>query len=311
MEFSAHRITQKLEYPESGEAMYNTTAFRYDDFSLGDFSILPNPTVNEKVSIHLCKAQGEEFLSLFKKKSDPLSTTDDFVDYFNGIVLVPTTAKAIVGFEVSDTSMFMKVYYHVPGVLENESQFITLAPYQTGMQFNQIISKREGTVTEKINVKPINSCFTGGYSFVQGGTGIVSRVDFPSLKEILKTHKNVQIIKAELIVQPEYSDAENLPSVLNLYYTNKHNDFLQKLTTTSGAELDGDLQIDYTNGKNTYYSWDVSAYVASIIGENTSELNGLLIVPEDYSSGFDHVTIADQVKSKYRTKLKIYTIAYE
>lgn len=311
LEFSVHRITQKLEYPESGASMYNTTTFSYDDQSLGDFSIFPKPTNKVKISTHLNPALGEEFLSLFKKKSDALSTTEDFIDYFNGIVLVPTSAKAIVGFAVDDTSMFMKLYYHVPGVLENESQFVTLSPYMTDKQFNQIISKREGTLTENIDLIPVNTSSTGGYSYVQGGTGIVSRVDFPSLSDVLKTHKNVQIIRAELIVQPIYSYVDNLPSVLNLYYTNKHNDFLEKLTTTSGTELDGDLHIDYINGENTYYSWDVSKYVEEIMGENASRLNGLLIVPEDYASGFDRVVVADQFKSKYRTKLKLYTISYE
>jgi len=311
LKFSAHRINQKVEFPQSGSSLYNTSNFTYDPSPVGSFAVHPKPVNQEKISTHLSPALGEAFLQQFQKFQDDFTSNDDFVDYFNGFVFVPNTANVIVGFDINDTSCVMKMYYHISGEVENESQEVDFKPYQTNRQFNQILSNRDGTITSKLNLDPVVSEITGGCSFVQGGTGIVSRVDFPSLSEVFKSRKNIKILKAELVIQPIFSDATTLPPILNLYYTNKHNDFLTKVTSSDGSTLEGNLDIDEINNENTTYRWDISAYVDLVLGDNTSNLNGLLIVPEDYSVGFEHVVLADQLKSKCNTKLILYTIAYE
>ena len=312
LEFNIYRLTEKVECKESDTYLYNTSSFKFDEKkAIGHFSVVPKPLSKVNISTHLDASLGKEFVEILKKNNNDLTSSDNFVDYFNGIVLVANSSKSIVGLDVNDTSMFLKLYYHLPNEVENESEVVVATPYKTSLQFNQIISDRTGKVTGSIGLTPTSSLVTGDYSYVQGGTGIVSRVDIPSLTEVLKARKNLHVIKAELVVQPCYTVEKDLPEVLNLYYTNKHNDFLQKISTSEGTALDGNLSIDYINRENTTYSWDITMYVKTVLGDNTSNLKGLLIVPEDYATGFDHVAIADQLKSKYRTKLKLYTVTYE
>lgn len=311
LEFGVHRITERVEYPYSKYSLYQNSSFEFEEKLIGEFSKIPRPKSKAVISVHMDLDLGDELLEILKSDQSSVNAQEDFLESFKGIVFDPYLGKSIVGFGVNDTSMILKLYYHIPTEVENESQQVNFYPYETDRQFNQIISKREGTITEHIGLTPIASEETGGSSFIQGGTGIVTRLDFPSLNELMKLRKNVQVVKAELIVTPEYSDAATLPSSLNLYYTNKFNDFLQEFTSTDGTTLDGNLNIDDVDPSNTTYSWDITSYVLNVVGKNANNLNGLLIVPENYTTGFDHVAIANQLKSKFKTRLKIYTITYE
>jgi len=311
LEFGVHRITERVEYPYSKYSLYQNSSFAFDSKPIGEFSRIPRPKSKDVISTHLSLDLGDELLEILKSDQSSSTAEEDFVESFKGIVFEPYMGKSIVGFGVNDTSMILKLYYHIPTEVENESQQVNFYPYETDRRFTQIVSIWEGTLTEHVGLSPISSEETGGNSFIQGGTGIVTRLDFPSLNELMKLRKNVQVVKAELIVTPEYSDASTLPASLNLYYTNKFNDFLQEFTTTDDTALDGNLNIDDVDPSNTTYSWDITSYVLNVLGKNTSNLNGLLIVPENYTTGFDHVAIANQLKSKFKTRLKIYTITYE
>nr|HPN23136.1 hypothetical protein [Tenuifilaceae bacterium] len=71
------------------------------------------------------------------------------------------------------------------------------------------------------------------------------------------------------------------------------------------------LNKDYIYRENTTYSWDITSYINLIVENPESEYNGLLLLPENYDKEFNHVVIANQQKSKYRTKLKLLILYYE
>jgi hypothetical protein len=312
--FSLHQVNQSITYPENTISyLYNTTSFSYNTESIGDTTMLIKPKTKDKVVIKMSNVLGNEFFNKFLNYSAEFTSQSDFVDYFKGIAIVPETGNAIVGFVVSDTSMHMDMYYHIGGDVVNIAQHVTFYPYDTQKQFNSIHSDRTSTLIENISESPTLSSATGNYAYLQGGTGIVTRVDFPTLTNILATYKHMQVLRAVLIVQPvgEGGSTQFFPQHLNLYYSNKHNDFLTIVKDSQGNTETGDLYTDQIIPDNSYYAWDITTFVNTLLGTNTSQLNGLIIVPENVTSTFDHVTFADQFRSRYKTQLKLYIASYE
>lgn len=315
LKFSLHRVNQDIVFPTSNQYLYNTSSFSYDADNIGEVEIFPRPnTSDQTVTIKLASSLGTELLDKLANGSDELATQDNFVNFFKGIAFVAdSTNSSIVGFNINSTSMFMNLYYHNDGDVVKASQEVQFNPCLLDHQFNHIYSNRTNSpLTKDLNTVPTNSSNTGNYSFVQGGTGIVTRVDFPYLSSLLKYNPNMQVLRAVLVVQPLVPrNLDYLPSNLNLYFTNKFNDFVSIVSDSNGNPEGGNLYVDGVIPSNSTYSWDVTTFVNTVLGANSKNLNGLLIVPNNYTISFDHVVIADPLLSHYNTKLILYIASHE
>lgn len=313
---SMHRVNQDIVFPSDASYLFNTSAFGYDSESIGNITFLARPKSKDTVNVKMSSVLGNELFDKFSKYSDQVATPSDFVNYFKGIAFVPgADDSSIVGFDVNNNTMYMTLYYHIVGDVVNVSKSIVMYPYFTQMQFNHISSDRTGTLIENLGNDPISSTMTGNYAYIQGGTGIVTRIDFPSLADILQVYKHMQVLRAEFIIQPVGDvggDTQFFPQKVNLYYTNKHNDLLSIVKDSQGNVENGNLYEDQIVPSNSTYSWDVTGYVTTVLGNNNiNELDGLLIVPESIATTFDRVTFADQFRSHYKTELKLYIASYE
>ncbi len=315
-----HRVNQDIVFPENDlPFLYNTSFFTYDLTTIGDTTILIKPKSKSKVTINMSNVLGNELFDKFMIHSEQFSDQADFIDYFKGIALIGSDTltsgsdNSVVGFDLSDTSIHMNLYYHIQGDVINVAKSIAFFPYDATRQFNHMYSVRTGTLIDKLSENPISSSETGNYAYVQGGTGIVTRVDFPTLRDINLNYKHLQVLRAELIVEPvgENGDTQFFPKRLNLYYTNKHNDLLSIVKDSQGNIQGGSLYTDQVVPDNSTYTWDITTYVNTVLGDNLNQLSGLIIMPENVASTFDRVTLADQFRSHYRTKLKLYIASYE
>ncbi len=314
LKFSLHRVNEDIVYPSGGQYLYNTSSFSYNAESIGNVEFLPRPNSDQTVSVNMTSSIGQEFFNKLVNNADEFDSQDNFVNYFKGIAIVSdSTNSSIVGFNVNNTSMYLKLYYHNGGDVVNNPISVTFYPCLVDRQFNHITSSRSSSnFTSGLNSTPINSSNTGGYSFVQGGTGIITRVDFPSLINVLKYYPNMQVLRAELDVQPIVpQDIDFLPKTLNLYVTNKFDDFVGIVNDANGNAEGGNLNVDGLIPSNSSYRWDVTTFVKAVLGVNSKNIDGLLIVPYNYAVSFDHVVIADQQRSHYKTQLKLYIASHE
>jgi hypothetical protein len=309
---SVNRVLQDIEFNESESYLYNNSHFDFDSTeNLGEKTFNPRPNEKEEIRIHLSDQLGLTFLNKLKANSNAFEEDGGFINYFKGIVLNSRSAynKSILGFS-TDSSILLSLYYHISE--SDDVKSVKFNPASTDLQFNEIISNRSNTLIQDISETPTSSSELENYSFVQGGLGLVTRIEFPTLRNLLEQDKPFEIIKAQLVVQPStMMEVDYLPQTLNLYATNKHNEFLGALTDEEGTTLNGSLYIDYVYRENINYSWDITAYIKNLTGLNPSEYNGLLLLPENYNTSFEHVIIADQKKSHYRTFLKLHLFYYE
>lgn len=290
------------EYPvfASGETLWSNQSFAYDPTPLGETVFRPRPNIEgDTVRIRLDDALGADLFAMAKENDTRLTVSDDFINYFKGLVLVPQAGKSIIGFQ---DSIEMKVHYSYErqsdGMRVSESiRFVISA---ASYQFNQVETVRAGTAMESLSAqnKEIFSSETQHQTYIQGFSGLVTRLRFPYLKEFLN-HTNIAVNQAQLIIETDRSQYSLYapPNYLNAMIANKQGTPTSMLLTSysDGNQAAyfqyGGLDGGAGNGK---YVFDLTQYVSEF--QNSGEDQSLLLtIPlSNMMNTVDRVSIASQ-----------------
>jgi hypothetical protein len=257
---------------------YNENATGYDSLPLGKKTFYPRPYSERTLNIKLSNTLGQQIFD--KAKSNLLSSNEDWLTLLKGLAVVPqrTDNGAIVGFTTSQDSTSVKLHYHTTGTDDVTKGVHT---FRVSAAYNQIIADRSKTPLAGLKQRRIAlpSSATGERTFIQEGTGVLSRIDIPyirSLKDIKYSVSN----RAFLRVTPLRQSVTKLfpaPPVAYLYLANKNNEFLTPLLDLKGGAVTGRYVVDLINNTE-FYSFDVSKYVTDLLNSNRLENEGLLMV---------------------------------
>ena len=248
-------------------------------------------------------------LDLFSKLRDNSSIVTDnesFINYFHGLVLKgdDNYEGAIIGFNAYDAGLILYTTRVTETIETIKYEFIL---EDSTRQFNNIdhdfSSTQLNTLVEQR--KDLSTSETGGLSYLQGGIGLVIRVDFPSLQEILLLERGT-IVKAQLSISPFRNSYNNfdLPPELALYESdklNKKNNLLYSSST---------LTIDELYNEETTYLFDITDYLVDEIADSYVDPDkGLLITlpSDDQETSFNRLVVDAQNQN---TKLKVYYLSY-
>jgi hypothetical protein len=279
MHLFVHQLEEriKLDVAVGTEVYYNTTSFHYDPVPLGEtsFPIRPNNTAAgisidggimiDPVRVKLSDDLGQEMFDKILNKEDEFDNNENFLDYFKGLVFVAgDDVETIAGFK-ADTTFKMNLHYHVQEIFKTD-KVITFS-INSVSQFNNIISDRTGTNLStdmfKDNDNEIDSYMTGCQSFIAAGDGLYTKIEFPNLQDILLTSTYGVIEKATLEIKPVYGTYQeyiSLPSSLTIAASTMSGEE-STLTDSQGETQTGSLMIDPQFWNNTYYSFDLTAFV--------------------------------------------------
>ena len=208
----------------------------------------------------------------------------------------------------------MRLSYSKPGPDTLEQNHIDFTLNSKEHHFNKISVDRSGLTNglQRLSHKDsiLRSVDLNNRAYSQYATGVMTKMTFPTLPNLLKVPYYSKILTAELKVVPvrgTYDTYYFLPPSLNLQNTNLTNNFGGAIVQpgTNSAE-GGNLVVDYINGDNTTYSYDVSGYIKALIQSplassyalvNPPEYNyGLLLVPPAPATytQFSRVVIGNQ-----------------
>jgi len=315
---------------------YNGNTTPYDATPLAKVSFYPNPRPTARVpkkimQIKLSSALGQQIFAL--AKSNLLTSNSQWINLLKGIVIIPdlTNNQAVVGFSAGTTSL--KMFYHtssVDGETKDSSLFSLTAIY------NQVLGDRSKTLLAKLPQRRLSlpTSQTGELAFIQSGSGIMTRVDLPTIRQ-LKDVKYSYANRAYLRITPVYQSATEqfkAPATIYAYYCDNNNEYLQSpstgfpesLSDLNGAAVTGPLINDMVNNKQ-YYLLDLSQYVSSILSSNSEQAAGLLLraslfnttsqnstyvfpdLDSEYSKSFDRLVIGSQNNPTDKgVKLELY-----
>ena len=319
LNINVYQLTQLITPVNNGTTLYNVDTTAANPTPLGSASFTYYPARTDTLAIRLNDAVGIALFNKLKNTNDPqIQTAAAFLNYMAGLKLSsPAFSKLAIGF--SD-SVILRIHYTQTGMFLNEQKVdfkFSNAPHQ----YNNITINRTGSLIAGINSvnREIPSELTNNMSFVQSNTGTIAKISFPSLVNALQLPSFARIMRAILIIRPmpgSYLNYYPLPPQLRLSQTSSAANTLGNditVVTASGATSVeyGNLSIDYLQGVNTSYTYDLTSYFKSFLFNNVNfapgNHYGLLLSPPNnaFSQNFNRTIIGNNANTVINGKLEL------
>ncbi|MFV8325094.1 DUF4270 family protein [Flavobacterium sp. ZS1P14] len=310
---SIHRLTQKVKPNTDDDSFYNNSSLSYDAESLGSISFKPKPNSKDSVVVKLNYEFGNALFLKLKKLE--ISNFDEFTEYLKGFVIKSTSANSssIVGFNLSSA---LRLYYSKYQGDSETSFSKDFSILDAAKQFNNVTLDRTGTVIVDLPVSSgkLSSVETGNKAFIQSGTGIACRVDFPNIKQLKYIAEKGAIVDAELIIKPvnnTYSATYPLVDSLRVFVGDNLNRIKGTLNTTAGKPVYAILNntSDEFN-ENVGYKISIGAFLQTEMLKESDARSSLILTLPSISKGVDRLVLGDQKNTNNKIQLKIYYISY-
>ena len=274
----------KMSIFGSYPGFFNSTKFAHAATPIisGTVKLFPH---RDTVTLRVADSFGAKWFSLAQSDSGNIFSNMSVFNsaFFRGLYLEPdpSSTACVAGFKAD--KLRLRIYYKrlINGVLKNMHIDFTI---NNGYQFNNIQYDRSGTALSGLQpYQAIPSTATGNTCYVQTGTGLVTRLDFPSVKSFFANNPNVLLNAAYLIAYPEPgSFPVNLlpPSKLELFTTDVTN-----IPITTFGNSTASIVYDNILGVNTFYSFSIYSFFFSQVKSNTNYITPLFIAPGDNMGG--------------------------
>ncbi len=313
--FDIHRLLQKVKPNSEDDSFYNNSALSYSEESLGTISYKPRPTEKDSIAIKMSDVFGAALFQKLKKRE--ITDFVSFTEYLKGLVLVPSggNSSSVIGFDVATSKV--RLYYSKYQADTEETPY-TFDFYiaDISKQFNAISSDKTGTLLQNLPVSSstLSSVFTENQGFIQSGTGVACRIDFPNLKQLKLISEKGAIVDAELILKPvnnTYSNEYPLADSLKVYVADNLNRVSASLVNSAGTSVYGILnkKSDEFN-ENVSYSISVGTFLQKEMLKQSDAKSSLILTLPGISKAVNRIILGDQKHLNNKIQLKIYYITY-
>ncbi|MFX1707846.1 DUF4270 family protein [Chitinophaga sp. CC14] len=309
-DLQVYRVTSTIQTAKNFYYLYNNSSFSTESTPIGSFSGIIRPGTDKTVTLHMSDQLGAQLFGMLRDKSPDITANNTFLEFFKGLnVRGGPNSKAVSGFSATDSSLVMRLYYHVNEIITTV-KYVDFKMQASNLQFNQVVADHTGTPLAPLagNVKELSSASTGNRVFTQPITGSATRIDIPYIKNLVYMGQFFKIMKVYMTLKPvlgTYTDSR-LPPRMALCEVNKLNDVTDTLTY-------GQLTVDKLYDKNTNYTFDITSYVTK--EQTVSDVNsrGLLLTPSatDSRTTLDRLVTGDQKNTQNQLKIQLYYLLYK
>ena len=314
---NVYEVQQTIERNTNSAYIYSHNIFATSSTPLGTMQQVIRPNIDTVVKFRLPDTYGNPLFKLFKDKSTIISTQDVFMKYYKGLAIKPgDNSGNILGFHTGDTAVILRMHYHNKD-LNFTDRFLDLNVYDQSVQFNQVSVDRSGTLLSALSPtnKSLLTTQTSNMSFIQPLSGIATRIDLPTLKNLASVGKYFQVMRASLTIQPvagTYSDPYNLPPNLTICEVDQNNNVTDTLRSSLGSAMYGNLIIDNLYQTNTSYTYDITSYCINEIKSTDAYSRGILLIPPSsaYLSSFNRAVLGDSKHKKNKISVQVYYLLY-
>lgn len=310
---SIHRLTQKVKPNLEDDSFYNNSSLGYDVASLGEISFKPKPLSQDSVVVKLDDNFGE---ALFQKlKKNEITNETELTEYLKGLVIKTTSgsSSSVVGFNLSSS---LRLYYSKDQDDSEESIIKEFTISDATKQFNTISLDRTGTLIQDLPVSSskLSSLLTENKAFIQSGTGLACRIDFPNIKQLKYITVKGAIIDAQLFIRPvnnSYSKTYPLADSLRVLVADKLNRISNTLYHSDGSQVFGILNKSNDEfNENVGYTISVGAFLQEEMLKASDSRSSLILTLPTISKAVDRLVLGGQKSADNKIQLKIYYITY-
>ena len=308
-----HQLTQKIKPNIDDDSFYNNSTLTHYSNSIGSRTFYPRPIGKDSVNIQMDASFGKNLFD--KLKNNAFTSSDEFNDYFRGIVIKPSTANSsnVVGFT---TACVMRMYYRQANANSEETYTKDFKIADLTKQFNNISLDKTGTIIQNLpdSRGKLSSELTNNSAFVQSGTGVACRIDFPFIKQLKYISEKGAIVDAELIIKPIKNSASALYPIkdsLQVYECDHLNRISKILTNSDGSQMLAKLNNtpDEFN-ENIGYTINIGSFLHQEMKKTYANKSSLILTFPNISKGVNRIVLGNQKNAENKLKLKIYYISY-
>jgi hypothetical protein len=321
---SVYRLLDSLN---RGTDYFANSTIRSEATTLGTYTFKPRPIRTRAMNgdsvqldtlrFRMSDAFGRELMSKYADVK-VAAGSKGFRDYFPGMLFKSSSssAGAMIGFNPGYSRMTL--YFHNPGDVTKYymDYYFSLsnALYPELLaRFNQIKSTKSVTLAGLKNPgNLVPSTATYGLTYIQAGTGVATKVEFPYLLN-LKGNRNVAVNKAELVLTAaDNIDLQQTIAQLSIVETNATNRTLRNayglkyLLSEGGSSV---ITSAIEPGSKTYTFNVTTAMQSILVGKQAN--SGWLITPALTSNSAGNTRIINESTrfvplQAMKARLKIY-----
>ncbi len=286
---------------------YNYSDLSFDNNSIGSIEYLPRPYHDSIIEIRLDDAIGEDLFEKLKYEAEEVSSYDEFLDYLQGFTIKTdqSQSSSIVGFK--NYNVKLKIY--TSRVQEEKEEIVYEFPSSDQpYHFSRLLSDRSGTILQNLITQKdeLSSNLVDDRSFIQGGTGVLTKITFPYLNSFHFNEDDI-ITSVEIILRPDNESYKtDLPESLSIYETNKFNEFdiadENSFISTSIFNLDEQYHLE------TYYYFNITDFIQDQLDNGYIDPEkGLIVSLSSFniSSTFEKLLLSSSNDPEKKPKLKI------
>lgn len=313
--FDIHRLTQKVKPNTEDDSFYNNSVLSYSEESIGTISYRPRPIEKDSVTIKMDDAFGTALFQKLKKRE--ITDFDSFSEYLKGLVLVSSASNSssVIGFDAA-TSKVRLYYSKYQADTEEVPYIIDFTISSAAKQFNSISLDKTGTLLQElpISTSRLSSLLTNRQGFIQSGTGVACRIDFPNIKQLRYISDKGAIVDAELLLKPvnnSYSEKYPLADSLKIYVADNLNRISGSLENSAGTSVYGILnkKSDEFN-ENVAYTIPIGSFLQKEMWKQSDSKSSLILTLPAISKAVNRIVLGDQKHPENKIQLKIYYISY-
>lgn len=310
---SIHQLTQKVKPNLDDDSFYNNSTLNYNTNSIGSRTFYPKPIGKDSVNIQMDASFGKNLFD--KLKHNEITSVDEFNDYFKGIVIKPSTTNSsnVVGYT---TACVMRMYYKQANSNSEDTYTKDFTIADVSKQFNNISLDKTGTILQNLpdSRNKLASELTNNSAFIQSGTGVACRVDFPFVKQLKYISEKGVIVDAELIIKPIKNSASALYPIkdsLQVYECDHLNRISKILTNSDGSQMLAKLNTtpDEFN-ENIGYTINIGSFLYQEMTKTYGAKSSLILTFPNISKGVNRIVLGNQKNAENKLQLKIYYISY-
>ncbi|MBP1841188.1 DUF4270 family protein [Formosa algae] len=254
--FNVYKVLEEITPDDDASYFYNTTTFKTETTSIGSIDFLPTPIREDSIHFTLNNAFGKE---IFEDIQDnEINNTDEFTQKYYGISIVSDASNSAVLGIATDSKL--RIYYSIPDVVEDDEYYYDLT-FNSSASFHNITQTTTNPDLSSLvdQSDEISSTETDNLTYIQGGSGLATRVDIPYIETINTLNGSGSIMDANLRISLKHnSNTDNLSvrDSLNVYIIDQFNDTSTQLVDYTGSVVYG-LQVE-DELNNDYVTYVIS-----------------------------------------------------
>lgn len=309
-QFSVHRVMEEIKPDE--DYYYNTTTFNYSNETIGISSFTPRPVQQDYLHIKLDDSFGKELYDNLQQKD--ITNSNELLQEYSGLLIdADDSNTAILGFSPQS---LLRIYYTIPDETDDIEGTLDM-PFSTTNSFHNISSNFNNTYFDSIENQTtyLPSTSTNNQTFIQAGTGIATRIDFPYLESLNNIEGTGALLEAHLKIslkKPLSESGLKTRDSLQFYIINQRSEILSEVYNYDGSTVLGYITQQDDEFNILTYTVPIKYYLDNKAEDYDGDNWYLVMYSQQFNSSLDrYIFFAEENPEDYKMKLELTYALYD